>query len=81
MQSNLDSLLTYLTTLPPSIALIPSPATLSTKLTALATSGPSSIEIVSDFDYTLSRYKTNGIRNLTGHGLMEVAEVVPKGTF
>ena len=76
MQS-LESIITYLTSLPNSKALIPSEETLRAKLTALQASGPSDIEIVTDFDYTLSRYETNGTRNLTGHGLLEVADAIP----
>ena len=51
--------------------LIPNPEQFQAKLEALALAGSENIELVSDFDFTLSRYRVDGVRGASTYQILQ----------
>ncbi|KAL1193703.1 hypothetical protein V5N11_017592 [Cardamine amara subsp. amara] len=50
---------------------IDDPRALTDKITLIRDAGPSKFQVIADFDATLTRYRVNGIRGQTSHGLLQ----------
>uniref|UniRef100_A0A1J3DHB4 5'-nucleotidase n=2 Tax=Noccaea caerulescens TaxID=107243 RepID=A0A1J3DHB4_NOCCA len=47
------------------------PRALTDKITLIRDAGPSKFQVIADFDATLTRYRVNGVRGQTSHGLLQ----------
>ncbi|EOA28848.1 hypothetical protein CARUB_v10025092mg [Capsella rubella] len=47
------------------------PRALTDKITQIRIAGPSKFQVIADFDATLTRYRVNGLRGQTSHGLLQ----------
>ncbi|KAG7569671.1 HAD-like superfamily [Arabidopsis thaliana x Arabidopsis arenosa] len=47
------------------------PRALTDKITLIRDAGPSKFQVIADFDATLTRYRVNGLRRQTSHGLLQ----------
>ncbi|CAN8284852.1 unnamed protein product [Cochlearia groenlandica] len=50
---------------------INNPIALTDKINLIRESGASKFQVIADFDATLTRYRVNGVRGLTSHGLLQ----------
>ncbi|XP_050218017.1 uncharacterized protein LOC126668851 [Mercurialis annua] len=53
------------------ITVVDSPLTLQHKIQAIRSDGPSKLQVIADFDATLTRYMVNGARGQSSHGLLQ----------
>ncbi|XP_050385284.1 uncharacterized protein LOC126801854 isoform X2 [Argentina anserina] len=47
------------------------PHLLGTKIAAIRNAGPSKLQVIADFDATLTKYRVNGCRGQSSHGLLQ----------
>ncbi|KFK23452.1 hypothetical protein AALP_AAs43429U000100, partial [Arabis alpina] len=52
------------------------PRALTDKITLIRDAGPSKFQVIADFDATLTKYRVNGLRGLTSHGLLQQGNTV-----
>ncbi|XVF40983.1 hypothetical protein PTKIN_Ptkin01aG0244300 [Pterospermum kingtungense] len=55
----------------PNLSVINDPQSLNHKISAIRNAGPSKLQVIADFDATLTRYWINGQRGQSSHGLLQ----------